>query len=149
MARVTLSNSAEYFLERGKSDNAPPISTKQKTCYMSQQRPRAGLFFYFERVCFISRCFAVYFAFLLTDRKRHAKRRSSLIWPDFGGIPLILDEYILPAHANGNNLRVFPEIFGKLAEPFRLSPNGTSSPFRYSPTSRNPLSLSKKIASSQ
>lgn len=86
---------------------------------MSQQRPRAGLFFYFERVCFISRCFAVYFAFLLTDRKRHAKRINSLIWPNFGGFPAILDEYILPAHANGNNLRVFPEIFGKLAEPFR------------------------------
>ena len=82
---------------------------------MSQQRPRAGLFFYFERVCSISRRFAVYFVFL----QRHAKRRNSLIWPDFGGVPLILDEYILPAHANGNNLRFFPEIFGKLAEPFR------------------------------
>ena len=75
--------------------------------------------FCFERVCFIIRCFAVYFVFLLTDGKRHAKQINSLIWPDFGGVPLILDEYILPAHANGNNLRVFPEIFGKLAEPFR------------------------------
>ena len=57
--------------------------------------------------------------FLLTDRKRHAKRINSLIWPNFGGFPSVLDEYIMPAHANGNNLRVFPEIFGKLAEPFR------------------------------
>lgn len=66
---------------------------------MSQQRPRAGLFFYFERVCSISRCFAVYFAFLLTDRKRHAKRINSLIWPNFGGFPAILYGYALPAHA--------------------------------------------------
>ena len=57
--------------------------------------------FCFERVCFIIRCFAVYFVFLLTDGKRHAKHINSLIWP------------------NGNDLRVFPEIFGKLAEPFR------------------------------
>ena len=55
--------------------------------------------FCFERVCSISRRFAVYFVFLLTDRKRHAKQINSLIWPDFGGVPLILDEYILPAHA--------------------------------------------------
>lgn len=64
---------------------------------MSQQRPRAGLFFYFERVCFIIRRFAVYFVFLLTDRKRHAKQINSLIWPDFGGILAVLNGYILPA----------------------------------------------------
>ena len=40
--------------------------------------------FCFERVCFIIRCFAVYFVFLLTDGKRHAKHINSLIWPNFG-----------------------------------------------------------------
>ena len=30
-----------------------------------------------------------------------------------------MNKYIRPAHANSNDLMVFPEIFGKLAEPFR------------------------------
>ena len=31
----------------------------------------------------------------------------------------ILGQHRMPAHTNSNDLKVFPEIFGKLAEPFR------------------------------
>ncbi len=101
------------FLERGKSDNVAPIR-KKAGMYISLYREgsrhsrektlRSGVVykhktkdllheptkavsrsvFCFERVCFIIRCFAVYFVFLLTDGKRHAKHINSLIWPNFG-----------------------------------------------------------------
>ena len=107
------------FLRRGKSDNAPPNKYKTKDLLHEPTKAVSRSIFYFERVCFISRCFAVYFVFLLIDRKRHVKHINSLIWPNFGGFPAILYEDIRPAHANSDDLRVFPEIFGKPAEPFR------------------------------